>query len=151
MQSVIIHTSPAAADAVTASTSACASPAPPQSVVAPCFKTAHVCQIKWVVSADRERRQAGRVEPSENQPRRCRLLSLCVSRLENCADSARHLIVGIVVRTNQINSSDFLTFVYPYLALRYVGQVAWSDCVCVCVCSLISASLCKNYPSMQYK
>lgn len=71
--------------------------------------------------------RAGRVEPSdEHQPRRCRLLS--VSLRANSADSARHLIVGIIVRTNQINSSDFLTFVYPYLLCVYVGQVACVAC-----------------------
>lgn len=79
--------------------------------------------------------RAGRVEPSdEHQPRRCRLLS--VSLRANSADSARHLIVGIIVRTNQINSSDFLTFVYPYLLCVYVGQVAGHG---VCVCGLLSA------------
>lgn len=57
---------------------------PPQSVVAPCFKTAHVCQIKWVVSADKPREpraSVGRVEPSQTLPRRCRLLSVSLRKL----------------------------------------------------------------------
>lgn len=80
-----------AADAVTVSASArCPCPSATQSVVAPCFKTAHVCQIKWVVSADKPRelselRAAGRVEePTETLPRRCRLLSVSLRKFCWC-------------------------------------------------------------------
>lgn len=80
MQSVIIHTSIAAPSPSAVFQLSSAFPSL-------WLKTAHVCQIKWVAR------------------RRIPLSPLSLAG-KNCADFARHLIVGIIVRANQINCCD---------------------------------------------
>lgn len=99
-----------------------------------CPPSAACCHSLWLplalklrtfakLNGSSARRQASRAESLSGKGGLCHVVvAFCLCRIENCADFARHLIVGIIVRTNQINSSDFLTFVYPDL------------CVCVCLC-----------------